>query len=132
MDYFTTSEQEEVFKKRYQKRWEQEQDRIRMSRYGVPGQVTIQEDDRIFFVEPDGSIYLGEVRPDRVCPLHYVVGGNSYGIDPLFMREVQEFTQRNSRYMVVFTIRKGYSHRAGIYPVRMVSEKEEIVLEEQP
>lgn len=131
MDYFTTFKQEQVFRERYQKRWEQEQDRIRMNRYRNPGQPSIQEEDRIFFVEPDGSVYLGEVKPEAICPPYSMEGGNAYGVDPVFMREVHEFTQRNPRYMVVFTMRKGYSYRAGIYPARMVSDKEEVILEQE-
>jgi hypothetical protein len=130
MEYFTTAEQEQAFQHRYQKRWEQEQDRIRSSRFRAPGHQEIQEDDRMFFVEPDGSVYLGEVKPDTLCPTYPHPGGKCYEVDPLFLREVQAFTQHHSRYMVVFRMDKGYSHRSGVYPARMVSENEELVLEE--
>lgn len=131
IDYFTSPEQEQVFKARYQKRWEQEQDRVWMNRHRLQSPLVVQEEDRIFFVEPDGSVYLGEVKPENLCPCHPMVGGHSYGVDPMFIREVHEFTARHRRYMVVFEMRKGYYYRAGIYPARIVSENEEIILEEQ-
>ena len=131
IDYFTSPEQEQAFKIRYQKRWEQEQDLLWMNRHRNHNPHPVQEEDRVFFVEPDGFVYLGEVKPENLCPCHLVVGGKSYGIDPMFLREAHRFIARHDRYMVVFQMRKGYHSRAGIYPTRMVSENEEIVLEEQ-
>ena len=130
MEYFTSVEQEHIFRARFQKRWEQQQDSIRTSRYRVPGYQELQEEDRIFFVEPDGSIYLGEVHPNTICPCYPMAGGSTYGVDPMFISEVQEFTQRHNRYMIIFRMCKEYSRKAGIYPARMITDTEECVLEE--
>ena len=132
IDYFTSPEQEQAFKARYQKRWEQEQDLLWMNRHRIQSSRMIEEEDRVFFVEPDGSVYLGEIKPENLCPHHLMVGGKSYGVDPMFLREAHEFIARHNRYMVIFQMKKGYHYRAGIYPARMISENEEIVLEEEP
>jgi hypothetical protein len=132
MEYFTTPEQEAYLQALYREQLEQEQDRIRavrvISSFVSPRPLT--PPDRMFFVEPDGHIYLGEIKPEKECPHHRMVGGGSYEVDAFFLREVQDFTQRNERYMIVFTMRKGYSSHAGVYPARMVSDTEEMVLEE--
>jgi hypothetical protein len=116
----------------FREQCEQEQDRYRASR--VLGNRlsprTIVPPLRLFFVEPEGHIYLGEVKPENECPHHLRMGGACYGIDTFFLREVQEFTARHERYMVIFTMKKDYSPYAGIYPARMVSDTEEILLEE--
>ena len=131
MEYFTSITQEQEFNARFTKRYENLQDSVRMCRFPTPGQRELQEEDRVFFVEPDGSIYLGEVQPKMICPCYPVTGGTTYGIDPLFIGEVQDFIQRNHRYMIVFRMCKKYSRKAGIYPARIVSDMEEVMLEEQ-
>ena len=134
MEYFTTPEQEARLQAMYRRQQEQEQDSLRASR-AISSIVTARpllHPDRIFFVEPEGHIYLGESKPENECPHHLMAGGAMYGVDSLFLREVQEFTGRNARYAVIFTIRKEYSPYAGIYPARMVSDTEELVLEEFP
>jgi|LauGreDrversion4_2_1035121.scaffolds.fasta_scaffold117026_3 hypothetical protein len=130
MDYYTTAEQESEMQERYQRRCDQEQDRMRGSLYRVAS--TIKEEDRIFFVEEDGRIYLGEIHPKRECPIGQVTGGGSYGVDFMFVREVEEFLKRSKRYVVIFQMRRDYSTRAGIYPARMISADEELMLEEVP
>ena len=131
MEYFTTAEQEQVFRQNYQQRLAAEQDRLRgrLHRTSSSPRQEIQEEDRYFYVEPEG-VYGGEVKPGAECPLHRVEGGGVYEVDPLFLREVQEFVQRHSRYMIVFHIRRDYSQRAGVYPARMVADQEELVLED--
>ncbi len=133
MEYFTTPEQEAHLQAMYRRQQEQEQDRLRASRV-ISSLITARpllQPDRIFFVEPEGHVYLGEIKPENECPHHLMNGGAMYGVDSLFLREVQEFTSRNARYAVIFTIRKDYSTHAGIYPARMVSDTEELVLEEE-
>ncbi len=130
MEYFTSPEQELSFRVRYQKRWEDEQDRLRSLIHRQQATARIQEEDRIFFVEPDG-IYLGEVHPSTRCPPTQQVGGWSYGVDPIFIREVLDFTRRHSQYVVIFHMCRDYSRRAGIFPARMVADGEELVLEDR-
>ena len=130
MEYFTSKEQELQIAERHRKRIEQEQDRVRHSLYRQLTRQEIEEEDRIFFVEPDGSVYLGEVRPDTICPIHSMDGGGYYGVDSMFLREVQEFVQHHRQYVVIFHIRRGYSYCAGIYPARMVADQEELMLED--
>lgn len=132
MEYFTSKEQELQIAERYRKRMEEEQDRIRHSLYRSLGgaRQEIQEEDRIFFVEPDGNVYLGEVRPEMICPKYCVEGGACYGVDSMFLREVQEFVQRHSQYVTIFHIKRGYSRQAGIFPARMVANQEELMLED--
>jgi len=129
MDYYTTAQQESEFKERYQHRLIQEQDRMRGSLYKVSSS-PIREEDRIFIVESDGRVYLGEVKPERECPIHPVAGGGSYGVDFMFAREVEIFLKKNKSYAVTFEMRRNYSHRVGIYPARMTSNDEELVLED--
>jgi hypothetical protein len=132
MEYFTSPEQEARLHAIHRQQVEQEQDRIRTTRF-ISSFTTprpIPPSPRIFFVEPEGHVYFGEIKPENECPHHLMAGGASYGVDALFLREVQDFTRRNERYMIVFTLRKEYSYRAGIYPARMVSDKEELLLEE--
>ena len=129
MEYFTTAEQERAFRLRYQKRWEQEQDRVRTSLFRVVRR-ELQEQDRIFFVEPDGSVYLTEVNPNNLCPCHPVDGGNTYVMDDTFLGEVQDFTRRHSRFMIVFYMCREYSRKANIFPARMIAENEELILED--
>ncbi len=128
MDYYTSLEQELEIQERYQNRCEKEQDRMRGSLYRVSSPV--REEDRIFFVEEDGRIYLGEIHPKKECPMGQVNGGGSYGVDFMFVREVEEFLKRNKRYVVIFEMRRDYSSRAGIYPARMISADEELILED--
>jgi len=128
MDYFTSREQEAFLREAYEARWREEQDRHRMRRHRVEIHRPPQEQDRIFFVE-EGVVYLGEVHPTTLCPHSSVAGGGCYGIDYQYMDNVQRFIQRHSRYMVVFTMDRGYSYRSGIYPARMVADGEELVLE---
>jgi hypothetical protein len=130
MDYYTTLEQEREIQERYQARCDQERDRMRGSLYRVASPV--KEEDRIFFVEEDGRVYLGEIHPKRECPMGQVQGGGSYGVDFMFVREVEEFLKRNKRYVVIFEMRRDYSSRAGIYPARMISADEELHLEDLP
>jgi hypothetical protein len=130
MEYLTSAEQEQVFNHRYQKRWEQEQDSLRTSMFRVKERKELQEEDRIFFVEPDGNVYLNTIGHNNICPQHHVMGGKVYIVDPMFIREVQEFTRRHQRYMIVFSMRKEYSNKAGVFPARMVTEHEDIELEE--
>lgn len=129
MDYYTTAEQELEIKERYRVRYEKEQDRLRGSLHRV-GAVQPREEDRMFFVEEDGRVYLGEVKPERLCPMAPVPGGGSYGVDFMFVREVEEFLKRNKKYVVTFEMRRNYSHRAGIYPARLTSAEEEFVAED--
>lgn len=133
MEYFTTPEQESRLHALYRQQQEQEQDRIRSARIisSFISPRVFTPPDRIFYVEPEGHIYLGEIKPENECPHHLMQGGASYEVDSLFLREVQEFTRRNERYVVLFTMRKGYSSYAGVYPARMISDKEELVLEEE-
>lgn len=127
MDYYTTAKQENELEEKYRLRCEREQDRLRGSLYRFRSQPV--KEDRIFFVE-DGKVYLGEVHPDCECPMHPVLGGKTYGIDFMFVREVEEFLKRNTKYVVTFEMRNEYSHRAGIYPARMTSMDEELILDE--
>jgi hypothetical protein len=130
MEYFTTPEQEEIFRERYRQRLATAQDRIRLSR-GAPGspRQEIQEEDRRFFVESEG-VFLGEARSGTECPLIRMEGGGTYEVDPIFLQEVQSFVQRHPRYMIVFQLRRGYSRRAGVYPAQMIAEDEELCLED--
>ena len=135
MEYFTTPEQESRLHREYQQRLDQEQDRLRMIRarstcVSLSPPPFPSHPDRLFFVEPDGHMYLGEIKPENECPHHPIAGGAYYGVDDLFLREVQSFTARHSRYVVIFQMRKGYSSRAGIYPARMVCDTEELILED--
>lgn len=133
MEYITSAEQEQRFHARHQERLYTEQDRLRNLRDRASphqGRTGIQEEDRRFFVEADGTVYLGEVNPGAECPLVLSEGGAMYTVDPLFLREVDGFVRRNPRYMIVFHMRKGYSRRAGVYPARMVAEGEELFLED--
>ena len=134
MEYFTTPEQEDRLRTIYQHRMDEEQDRLRLARSCSHRFSTsprhLSPPDRLFFVEPDGHVYLGEVKPENECPHHPMEGGSSYGVDALFLREVQVFTARPERYMVIFQIRKGYSPHSGIYPARMICDTEEMVLED--
>lgn len=131
MEYFTSKEQELIIEERYRKKIEQEQDRIRNSlfRYYEVKRYEPEEEDRIFFVEPCGNVYLGEVKEKNKCPTHHVQGGRCYEIDSIFLKDVQEFVRNHSRYVIIFRIRKGYSYRAGIYPARIVSDDNELILE---
>jgi hypothetical protein len=92
----------------------------------------VKEEDRIFFVEEDGRVYLGEIHPKKECPMGHVQGGGSYGVDFMFVHEVEEFLKKNKRYVVIFEMRRDYSSRAGIYPARMISADDELRLEVQP
>lgn len=131
MDYFTSREQEAFLREMYETRWRDEQDRHRMRRHRVDVHRPPQEQDRIFFVEGDGSVYLGEVHPHTKCPDSAVAGGGCYGIDYRYMERVQQFIQQHPHYMVVFTMERGYSYRSGIYPARMVADGEEMWLREE-
>lgn len=130
MEYYTTAEKEQILRDSYQRRLMAEQDRIRNIHCRIPGVPLqrIQEEDRRFFVEPDG-VYFGEVKLENKCPEVHMEGGRTYEIDPIYLDEVQAFVQRHSRYMVIFHIRQGYSHRAGVYPARMIANEDEIWLE---
>lgn len=129
MDYYTTAEQELEIKERYRIRYEREQDRIRGALHRAP--ITPpKEEDRMFLVEEDGHVYLGEVKPERRCPTGPVPGGGSYGIDFLFAREVEQFLKRNKKYAITFEMRRNYSRSAGIYPARITSMEEELLLED--
>lgn len=132
MEYFTSKEQEFLFSEGYRNRMEKEQDRLRYSLYRHMGgtRQEIQEDDRMFFVEPDGNIYLGAVKPERICPRHKMDEGMCYEVDSMFLREVQEFVQRHPSYVVIFNIKRGYSRHAGVFPARMVADHEELILED--
>lgn len=135
MEYFTTPEQEGRLQREYQQRLDQEQDRLRMIRtrstcVSLSPPPLSSPPDRLFFVEPDGRIYLGEIKPENECPHHSMEGGACYGLDALFLREIQSFTARHSGFVVIFQMRKGYSSRAGIYPARMVCDTEELIVED--
>ena len=55
---------------------------------------------------------------------------NDYGVDFMFVKEVEGFLKRNKNYVIIFQMKNGYSHRAGIYPARMTSMSEDLVLED--
>jgi len=129
MEYFTSDSQERILHDAYLQRWREEQDRVRERKYRLQRAPSpIQEPDRIFFVEPDGRVYLGEVREDRICPSSLPPYGRSYGIDSAYERDVAEFIQRHPRYMVVFSLVPGYSRQAGIHPAQMVADGEELTM----
>lgn len=134
MEYFTSPEQESRLRAEHENRLHQEQDRLRMVRsrstFTSLLPVPLSPPDRHFFVEPDGHVYLGEVKPENECPHHLMVGGSVYGVDTLFLREVHAFTARHERYMIVFQMRKDYSSYARIYPARMICDTEELILED--
>jgi hypothetical protein len=132
MEYFTSKEQEEKIAERYRKRMEQEQDRIRNSLYRHRGGMRqdLQEEDRIFFVESDGNVYLGEIKPENLCPPCLMEGGSWYGVDTIFLREVNDFVRHHSQYVVIFHIKRGYSHQASIFPARMIADQDELMLED--
>lgn len=127
MDYFTSREQEAFLREAYEARRRDEQDKQRMRLHRVEVCHPPQEQDRIFFVEEDG-VYLGLVHPTTKCPDSSVAGGGCYGIDYQYTEKVLEFIQEHPRYMVVFMMEKGYSHRSGIYPAHMVADGEELWL----
>lgn len=140
MDYYTSESQERELNEKYMVKVKEIQDQNRVPiGFGLQKNrkfTYIPEPDRIFIIENE-KVYLGQVDEKNICPQGYIMGGRSYGIDYMFMNEVQEFVKRHKKYMVIFNVSgrydgtKKYCGGQGIYPARMIADFEELILEDE-
>ena len=139
MEYYTSEAQEYELNEKYMNKIKERQDQIRGSmNYSSQRHKEYQSiplPDRIFMIEDD-KVYLGQVDEKNLCPQRYVIGGKSYGIDYMFGAEVEKFVMKYKKYMVIFSLSKSsgsgmkYCGGQGAYPARMISDLEELVLED--
>jgi hypothetical protein len=135
MDYFTSEAQEKAFNEKYNEILYREQDRLR---YCLNKKIyNIPEIERRFYVENE-KIYLGKIHESCICPNKYVQGGRQYSIDSSFYNDICNFIKRNKKYMIIFfpsgryyNLNKKYKSNMGELPAIIISNNEEIILEDE-
>ena len=110
MEYFTSEAYERGLDEEYKKQITKKQAEIdeiqrrtkEIQKYTAYGYISKQ--DRVFYVEEDGKVYYGEVKPENECPNKLVSGGKKYILDSNFELYIMEFKNKHKRYIIKFMV----------------------------